>query len=164
MTDNRASNSQPSLMILLNRVCLGLYFVLAGVTTIRDGVGYFYLNAFLPLKPEWLPQWFAQSYGYALPYAEIVVGALLAVGLRSRLSAALTVLILLSSTVAIYATGNFHGLVGPFHTNIILASIAAMLFVTGPGAFSVDTLIVRHRRNRLAKAVADAALKTTAPT
>lgn len=129
-----------TLALFVNRCSLGLYFLLAGIAKIRLGVEEFYKGGFSPLKPIWLPDWFAMPYGHALPFVEVLLGAALIVGFYGRTAAAVTTLALASFTIALYQAGAFfpkNG--GPFHANVIFLTLAFLLAVTGPGNFSVDS-------------------------
>lgn len=128
---------------LLARAALGLYFLLAGVGKVRgelqNGLGTFYEGSFQGLQPEWLPTFFAAPYGYALPWAEVIVGAMLVLGLATRISATLIALMLLSFTIALMmAKGVTGGGPGPFHANVVMIALALMLLVLGGGAISID--------------------------
>jgi len=128
-----------NLVLFLNRCCLGLYFLLAGIAKLRLGVGAFYKGSFSSLRPVWLPDWFALPYGHALPFVEVLVGAALVLGLYGRAAAALAALALASFTIALYENGAFipkSG--GPFHYNVIFLTLALLLAVMGPGSLSVD--------------------------
>lgn len=127
----------------LARASLGLYFLLAGVGKVRgelqNGLGSFYEGSFQGLQPEWLPTFFAAPYGYALPWAEVVIGATLVLGLATRISATLIALMLLSFTIALMiANGISGGGPGPFHANVVMLALSLMLIVLGGGAISVD--------------------------
>lgn len=138
-----AAGSQKSLMdlvLLLNRLALGMYFLLAGVNKIsaEGGVAKFYQDVFLKMKPTWLPVWFAVPYGYALPFLEIAVGALLALGFLGRWPAGVMSLMLASFTIALYQKGLFYSGSGPFHQNVVFFTLALLLAMTGHGAISLD--------------------------
>ena len=127
------------LVLLLNRCSLGLYFLLAGISKIRSGVGIFYRGSFTSLKPVWLPDWFALPYGHTLPFIELALGVALVLGVYGRAAAALTALALASFTVALYEAGAFFPKSGgPFHNNVIFVTLALLLAVIGPGSLSVD--------------------------
>ena len=128
------------LVVLLNRVALGLFFLLAGAHKIGGGVGNFYQKGFLPLKPAWLPTWFAAPYGHLVPFAEITVGTLLILGLMGRLGAALACLLLISFTIALAGAHLFFAGPGPFHTNVVFLTLALLLAVMGPGSLSADAI------------------------
>jgi uncharacterized membrane protein YphA (DoxX/SURF4 family) len=136
-----------SFTLLLGRASLGLYLLLAGVGKIRGGVEEFYKNGFLPLKPPWLPEWFASPYGHAVPFMEVLVGAMLILGWVGRLWALFAVLAITSFTIAVYEAGMFFKGAGPFHVNVILIALALILVAAGPGRISVDGFRRREVKN-----------------
>jgi uncharacterized membrane protein YphA (DoxX/SURF4 family) len=143
--------------LLLTRVTIGLYLMLAGVGKVRGemgdlpgSLGSFYRGPFTSMQPGWLPDFFAAPYGYVLPWAEVIIGALLILGLFGRTMAALVALMILSFTIALAMQ---HGLTakpagsggGPFSANYIQVAAAFLLACTGPGTISLDR-ILRGRR------------------
>lgn len=131
------------------RVSLGAYFLFAGVAKaqgeLNSGFGTFAKSeAFAALQPSWLSDLFAAPYGYALPWAEIVVGATLALGFATRFSAFIVFMMLASFTIALMsALGISGGSPGPFHSNVILAAVALYAVGAGGGKLSVDALLQR---------------------
>jgi uncharacterized membrane protein YphA (DoxX/SURF4 family) len=131
-----------SLALLLNRLSMGPYLLLAGIGKFKWGVERFYQEGFMHLKPPWLPGWFAWPYGHAVPFIEVLLGAGLILGLMGRAVAGLATLTLLSFTIAVWQAGMFFDKAGsPFHTNVILITLTFLLAVAGPGAFSVDGVL-----------------------
>jgi uncharacterized membrane protein YphA (DoxX/SURF4 family) len=135
--------------LLLNRLALGFMFLLAGIGKLKMGPAAFYRDVFLAVRPPWLPEILAKPYGYALPFLEALVGALLIIGLLSRVTAGVMALMLASFTIALWAAGMFFQGGGPFHTNVILLTLAILLATMGPGRYSLDYLI---RRGKVARA------------
>jgi uncharacterized membrane protein YphA (DoxX/SURF4 family) len=123
--------------LLFLRIPLGVMFLNAGVTKVRGGVGNF-VNMVMTKPPSFPPPEVARPYLYALPWAEIVVGVCLLLGLFTRFTGLLATLMLLSFMIAV--TG-FRGDAGaPFHNNVLLLSIAMCVLLLGPGRFSIDHL------------------------
>jgi len=127
-----------SLVILLNRLTLGLFFMLAGFNKVRDGVAQFVAGPFKSLTPPWLSPGLATALGHSLPYIEIVAGLMLMLGLFTRIASGAIVLLLTSFTIALAGVGAFYSGAGPFHTNLILITLAMLFMVAGPGLYSVD--------------------------
>jgi len=134
--------------LLLLRLALGLYFLLAGwgkvVQEFREGFGHFYNTSFKNLSPSWLPGFMGLPYGYALPWLEVIVGAMLIVGIFTRWVSAVMALMLISFTLALviannHITAQASGPGGPFHPNYIMLSAVLILAVFGPGRISVDS-------------------------
>ena len=78
------------------RLAVGITFVVSGAGKLFEG------SAFVDdvLKYELLPDTLAQVYGTALPWVEVIVGALLILGLASRLAAGIGMLTALSLVIA----------------------------------------------------------------
>ena len=144
MASTSGKKELTDLALLINRLSLGIFFVLAGAHKIMGGVGLFYEKGFLGLKPAWLPSWIGWPYGHALPFIELTVGALLFVGFMSRTAAGLIAILLFSFTIALASKGAFFAGGLPFHPNVVFMTLAMLLAVLGPGSLSVD----RIRRGR----------------
>lgn len=122
--------------LLLARLALGVYFALAGWGKIQGGVEKFVTGFFANVTPDWLPTWLAKPYGYALPWAELIVGLALAAGLFGRIAAAVMCLMLVSFMLAVGVEDSPK----PFHANVILATLTLLLFAYGPGVCSIDQI------------------------
>ena len=137
-----------SLILLLNRVPLGLLFLLAGVRKLLpkpDGSVMQSLNGFASYAASQapLPEALGKAYGYALPFVEIIAGGLLILGLLTRVSALVIGLMLLSFMVAMGI--NWWPESGPaFDKNVILFTLSLLLVMIGGGAWSLDA--VRGKR------------------
>ncbi|MEX0777450.1 MAG: DoxX family protein [Phycisphaeraceae bacterium] len=143
MPNARTAGWAISIVLLLNRLSLGLYLFLAGYRKVFIlGPGDFYREGFLTMKPDWLPIWFAAPYGYAIPFAELIGGAMLVLGLFTPVVAAIIGLLIFSFTVALVTRNGtlVHG-PGPFTANLIMISLAMLLTLTGAGRISIDALI-----------------------
>ena len=141
-----------NLMLLLNRLSIGVYLLLAGVGKItgEGGIPGFVGGPYKAMTPPWLPPTVATPFGYALPILEVVFGLLLEIGLFGRFSAWVVSLLLLSFTVALYHAGMFWhtppAVPGPYHTNVILITTSLLLAIAGPGCVSVDALFRRKNK------------------
>lgn len=127
----------PDVGLLLMRLSLGAFFALAGLRKIQMGVGEFVQGPYQRNVPEWLPGFIATPYGYALPFAELLLGLTLMAGIFSRISAVLVSMMLVSFMIA--ATGLGHERY-PFHPNVIYLSVALALAFMSPGKLSLDAL------------------------
>ena len=123
--------------LLANRLSLGLYFAKAGYGKVFGHGMDKWMEIFRSNQPPWLPGWFAVSYGYALPFVEMLVGLLLVLGMFSRKTAAVMSLMLVSFIIGASGLGHEHL---PFHPNVLLLTLALLLAVTGAGRLSVDAL------------------------
>ncbi len=144
------------LTLLLNRLTLGLLFLLGGI---RKGLPTDGKSVLEQLKgfaayvasqsPPFMPEALGKLYGYALPPVELIVGLLLMLGLLTRINAVLTALMLLSFMIAM-GIAWWPGPDAPaFDKNVILFTLALLLFATGPGKYSLDAL--RSKASRRAE-------------
>lgn len=125
-------------VLLINRLALGLYFCMGGYVKIKGGLGEWVASEQYKRESSWLPDFIANAYGYALPFAQIAVGALLVIGLLSRLASLFIALILGSVMIATTWSGNNAEL---YDRNVILMTLSIMFIVTGPGSLSIDAII-----------------------
>jgi uncharacterized membrane protein YphA (DoxX/SURF4 family) len=137
------SSGPASAGLLIGRVPLGLYFVMAGIHKFYDGVDNF-INAILPDAMKFLPEHLARNFLNALPFVEVAVGTLLIFGLLTRVVAGIMALMLLSFTIGKTHLAGVGG--GPFHYNVVYLGLALTIMLVGPGWFSVDGVLFRPRR------------------
>lgn len=131
-------------VLFINRLALGLYFCMGGYAKIKGGLAAWVDSDAYKKESSWLPDFIATAYGYALPFAQIAVGAMLVIGLFSRLASLFIALILASVMIATSFSGNNAEL---YDRNVILMTLSIMFIVTGPGSVSID----RFLGNRKAK-------------
>lgn len=152
MSTNRpspAALTEPAL--LATRVAIGGYFLLAGFGKVKgelaNGLGSFARSdSFGGLQPAWLPDLMAMPYGFALPWAEVVIGLSLMAGLATRISAGLTAAMLASFTIALVtALGLSGGSPGPFHPNFVMLAAVLVFAARGGGSLSVDAVLAGRR-------------------
>lgn len=129
-----------SFALLLNRFSLGLLFVLAGVRKLMptgEANMLDKMNGFASFVASQapLPEFLGKAYGYALPWAELFVGAALIIGLYARVSASLIGLMLLSFIIAMGP--DWWPESGPaFSKNFILLTLCILIVATGSGKFA----------------------------
>lgn len=130
-----------SVALLLNRVSLGLLFLLAGVRKLLPGEGASIIDkmngfaSFTASKAP-LPEVLGKAYGYALPWAELICGLILIIGFYARISAVLIGLMLLSFIIAMGV--EWWPASGPaFTKNFILLTLALLIAAAGTGKFAV---------------------------
>ena len=138
-----------AILILINRLSLGLLFFFAGIRKLLpDEAGqtlWVKLDGFAShvASQAPLPLFLGKTYGFALPFVEIVAGFLVAVGLLGRVGASVIALMLLSFMMALGI--DFWSPQGsPFDKNVILFTLALLLVATGSGRLSLGYLIRRH--------------------
>jgi uncharacterized membrane protein YphA (DoxX/SURF4 family) len=130
----------------MTRLGLGWYLMLAGWGKVQDelagGFGTFYQgDSFQGRNPDWLPDVVAAAFGYALPWAELVFGALVMAGLFGRVAAAASAVIFASIGVALLGAGDLL----PRHHLMVFLPVALLLATQGPGRYSIDAIAARRR-------------------
>jgi len=111
--------------ILFARLVLGLIFFMAGVYKVfQQGAIEHARQWFLPYSDTFLPVWSLWAMGVTIPFVELIAGAMVIVGLRTR-----DALIALGFVLAVVTFG--HLLKEPlyeFHTHVI-PRLALLLFI-----------------------------------
>ncbi len=130
--------------LLLSRLVLGLYVLLAGWSKMAGGMGKFVDGSFKSMTPQWLPEAVARPYGYLIPIGELLLGLMLILGLFSRIAAGLMTLLLLSIVIAMMNKNGVTGLADaggpPFHHAFVMLPMAFMLAIIGSGRLALDPL------------------------
>jgi uncharacterized membrane protein YphA (DoxX/SURF4 family) len=142
MTDPTAK----SWAVLFARLVLGLIFFMAGVWKVFGlGPAGHVQRFFLPFQHTFLPLWSLWAVGFTIPFVELIAGAMVIVGLKTRYA-----LVGLGAVLAIVTFG--HLLDQPlyaFHEHVI-PRLALLLFVLlmpqELDRFSIDALLGRRER------------------
>lgn len=137
----RIRDKSASFGLLLARIPMGAFFLIAGYHKMLGGVGNF-AHAMISYVPASVPQGLGSTYLHAVPFLEIAVGVLLILGLLGRLAALIGALMVISFTVGL--TGIHEGSL-PFHPNMIYLGLLLGILFAGPGKISVDGLIFGRR-------------------
>ena len=132
--------------ILFARLVLGLIFFMAGVMKVFQlGPLNHARKYFLPFADTFLPVWSLWAMGVAIPFVELIAGAMVIVGLRVR-----EALVALGFVLAVVTFGHLlHEPLYEFHTHVI-PRLALLLFVLllprADDRFSIDYLLTTWRR------------------
>ena len=125
MNSPKANSLDRSWALLVARLVLGLIFFMAGAYKVFQlGPLEHARKYFLPYADTFLPVWSLWATGVVIPFVELVAGALVVLGLRTR-----EALISLGFVLAIVTFG--HLLKEPlyeFHTHVI-PRLALLLFI-----------------------------------
>ncbi|MDQ6802727.1 MAG: DoxX family protein [Acidobacteriota bacterium] len=82
MIDDRAARAWG---IFFARAVVGLIFFMAGVWKVFDlGPEAHVRRYFLPFQDTFLPTWSLWAAGFAIPFVELIAGALVIIGLQTR--------------------------------------------------------------------------------
>lgn len=143
------SDVSASLGMLLARLPVGAFFLIAGYGKLRGGIENF-AKAVGPsaTPPPWVPPGSVDTYLHVLPFLEVAVGALLLLGLLTRVGALIASLMVLSFIVG-YT--HLHGVSPndqalPFHPNLIYLGVLLALVFVGPGRFSLDGVLFGRKK------------------
>ena len=132
--------------ILFARLVLGLIFFMAGVMKVFQlGPLNHARKYFLPFADTFLPVWSLWAMGVAIPFVELIAGAMVILGLRVR-----EALVALGFVLAVVTFGHLlHEPLYEFHTHVI-PRLALLLFVLllprADDRFSIDYLLTKRRR------------------
>src|SRR5882724_2223544 len=145
MSQDNSGNWNKSWAILFARLVLGLIFFMAGFWKVFQlGPLEHARKYFLPFSNTFLPTWSLWGMGVVIPFVELIAGAMVILGLRTR-----DALVALGFVLAVVTFG--HLLKEPlyeFHTHVI-PRLALLLFVLmmprEDDRFSVDHLFQRRR-------------------
>src|SRR5216684_8650737 len=145
MNPDNEQNLDRSWALLFARLVLGLIFFMAGAWKVFQlGPLNHARKYFLPFADTFLPVWSLWLVGVTVPFIELIAGALLIIGLRTR-----EALVALGFVLAIVTFG--HLLKEPlyeFHTHVI-PRLALLLFILllprKDDRFAIDHLLTRNR-------------------
>ncbi len=143
MKTSEEQNLDRSWALLFARLVLGLIFFMAGAWKVFQlGPLNHARKYFLPFADTFLPVWSLWLVGVVIPFIELIAGALVILGLRTRAA-----LVALGFVLAIVTFG--HLLKEPlyeFHTHVI-PRLALLLFILllprRDDRFSIDYLLTR---------------------
>ena len=149
MNSDKESNFDRSCALLFARLVVGLIFFMAGFWKVFQlGPLQHARKYFLPFADTFLPVWSLWAVGVGIPFVELIAGALVILGLRTR-----EALVALGFVLAIVTFG--HLLKEPlyeFHTHVI-PRLALVLFVLllprRDDRFTVDYLLSRRLKLRV---------------
>jgi len=131
--------------LLFARLVLGLIFFMAGVYKVFQLTPAGHVRKwFLPYQNTFLPTWSLWAVGLAIPFIELLAGAMLLLGLRVR-----TALLALGSVLVVVTFGHLLSEpLYPFHEHVI-PRLALLLFLLvmprREDRFSLDELLSRAR-------------------
>jgi len=85
MAEEKRNDANKTWAILFARLVLGLIFLMAGVWKVFVlGPAGHVQKYFLPYSDTFLPVWSLWLVGYAIPFVELIGGALLIIGYQTR--------------------------------------------------------------------------------
>ena len=134
--------------LLFARAVLGLIFFMAGVWKVFElgPVGHVQ-KFFLPFQTTFLPVWSLWAVGVTIPFVELIAGAMVLIGWKTRYA-----LVALGAVLVIVTFGHLleHPLYA-FHEHVIPRLALLLLILLIPAEhdrFSIDRLLQRAREGR----------------
>ncbi|HET6268265.1 MAG TPA: DoxX family protein [Acidobacteriota bacterium] len=139
------SQSNKAFAILFARLVLGLIFFMAGVYKVFQLTPIGHVQKyFLPYTDTFLPTWSLWAVGWTIPFVELIGGALVILGWKTRYA-----LIALGIVLAIVTFGHLlKEPLYPFHEHVIprLALVLFLLLMPEEAdRFSVDGMLRRPK-------------------
>lgn len=144
-TASVATNPSRAWAILFARLVLGLIFFMAGVMKVFQlGPLEHARKYFLPFTDTFLPVWSLWAVGVTIPFIELIAGALLILGLRTR-----DALVALGCVLVVVTFGHLlHDALFNFSGHVI-PRLALLLFLLWcpreDDRFSIDYLLARQK-------------------
>jgi uncharacterized membrane protein YphA (DoxX/SURF4 family) len=140
-----ARNLNRAVAILFARLVLGLIFFMAGAMKVFQlGPLEHARKYFLPFADTFLPVWSLWAVGVTIPFIELIAGALLILGLRTR-----DALVALGCVLVVVTFGHLlHDALFNFSGHVI-PRLALLLFILWcpreDDRFSIDYLLARQK-------------------
>ena len=136
-----------ALALLFARLVLGFIFFMAGVYKVFTLTPAGHVRKwFLPYEDTFLPTWSLWAVGLAIPFVELVAGALLLVGWQRR-----SALVALGVVLVVVTFGHLvKEPLYPFHEHVIprLALLVFLMFMPeADDPFSLDHVLERRKQN-----------------
>jgi uncharacterized membrane protein YphA (DoxX/SURF4 family) len=139
MKNPLASDLSTNLGLLLARVPLGLYFLMAGYAHFKTQN---FATQYVAALPTWMPSEAGKGYSTMLPFLEMAVGGLLLLGLTVRfgglLAAGIVGLIVAAAGFKLYPD------VG--HDKLIIFGLSILLLCLGGGKFTLDNFLFNQKK------------------
>jgi len=153
MTDQRCGSQDArrglAWAVVFARVVLGLIFFMAGIYKVfQQGPAGHVRQLFLPYSDTFLPVWSLWAVGFTIPFVELVGGALVLVGWRTRVG-----LVSLGCVLVLVTFG--HLLKEPLyalHEHVIPRLVLLVFVLVVPrevDRFSLDGFLAARRGSRL---------------
>lgn len=143
-SDSAADAGRRALAVLFPRVVLGLIFFQAGIykVFVQTPVGHA-KQWFLPFADTFLPVWSLWAMGVTIPFAELIGGFLVLVGLYRTAGLAM-----LGAVLCIVTFGHLlHDPLYAFHEHVFPRLVLTVIVLALPGAWDRFSLDAWRRRN-----------------
>lgn len=115
-----------AMAVALGRWVIGILFLFFGIGKFTMGVGIFAKGMAQPFEKTWLPPILLNTFGHVLPFCEVILGALLILGLFRNATLFVTGLLLIVLTFGQVLLGQAQVV---FFNTIYTFLVAALLFL-----------------------------------
>jgi thiosulfate dehydrogenase (quinone) large subunit len=126
----------------LLRVAFGVIFLFSGIGKFVSGIGNFEAGLETQFAGK-LPMFLIKPFGYALPFAEVIVGALIVFGLFNLFALVVSGLELIVLTFGVVVAGEFPS--AAHNVQYALVNFVLLWFANYNG-YSIDKLIHGRRK------------------
>ncbi len=132
MKNGKCCSDPKAAAVALARWCVGIIMLFAGISKYSMGVDEFASMITLMFEKTWLPKVLLVTYGYALPFAELILGVLLIIGLFRNSVLSATTLLFISLTFGQFLLamgGDEKASSGMFQNTVFTFLAAGLLFL-----------------------------------
>ncbi len=145
------ASSSRAWALLFARLVLALIFLMAGVYKVFELTPVGHVRKwFLPYQDTFLPTWSLWCVGYAIPFVELIAGALLVIGWRIRVA-----LVALGVVLVVVTFGHLlKEPLYPFHEHVIPRLALLVFLLVMPQAddvFSIDHVLATGSHGQASK-------------
>jgi uncharacterized membrane protein YphA (DoxX/SURF4 family) len=128
--------------LLLARIPLGLYFALAGYAHFKTQN---FATQYAAALPHWMPSEAGKGYSSVLPFVEMAVGALLLLGLTTRvgglLAAGITALLIAGMGLSFETNPN-----STQYQMLMMVGLSILMLCLGGGKFTLDNFLFNKKK------------------
>ena len=142
MKNPLATDLSSNLGLLLARIPLGLYFALAGYAHFRTQN---FATQYVAALPTWMPAEAGKGYSSILPFIEMAIGALVILGLTTRvggfLAAGVTAMLVGGMGLSFESNPNS----SQYHL-LMMLGLSVVLLCLGGGKFTLDNFLFNRKK------------------
>ena len=125
----------------LLRISVGFVIFFWGLRKFIGGYSQFVTGIENQFANSWLPGFAVQLFAYILPFAEVILGALLILGLFTMYAAALEAIFVMALSTGMQVSGDSATVANNLVYTLILCTL---VFLVDYNAFSLDSKFKRH--------------------
>jgi|SRR5688500_8402604 len=143
MKNPLATDLSTNMGLLLARIPLGLYFALSGYHHFKT---LNFATQYVAALPTWMPSEARAGYSNVLPFIEMAIGALLILGLTTRvggmLAAGVTAMLVAGMGLSFEPNPN-----ASQYQLLMMLGLSVVLLCVGGGKFTLDNFLFNKKKN-----------------